>query len=435
MISALDKNHQFKNWPIGIAIILAPWLTVYVLREFGPLTYRPLSGDFLLFILINIMVSITAYSLGYIPLRSTSSYGAALAIENQYKSTRIFYFLYACTVLFALLSFYDYLIVKGAALSEIVANRELENVTGPRNSVIGAGVALLSGAPPLLIVAMMARGGTVNSKKIPLYIAVFFGFVAMFLSGGRNPFFIGLLLIFSYYWFFMRRRRRATRAVGHKIWSWVAMAAVLLGVVYSMQLFIERSVYVGVDLDSMLDTLAENYELTIYRFDSHDSFLSPIYVIAVFLIFYITHALNYINEYFVTSYSPVFYGAYSVPQLARLIDVVIGTDSFNETRAALLVNGAYLTSPGSLYLDFGYLGSIFLGAMLSYLFGRYMARMAKLKLIQRMVLSYLSVAFYFAPIYSVFGISNGFSIIFLLIISSAVSVIKFNIATSRSIHS
>lgn len=410
------KNRQFANWPKGMAVIFLPWLMVFILRELGPISYQPLNGEFLLFLLISIGTQFVTYSLGYLPCRPQRY--SSNSDTDEFRSTlrRFYYLLYVCTALFAVLSFYDYLIVKGASLSEIVATREAENAEGPRNSLIGALVALLSGAPPLLVALLLVKRGAFCCKKTYLYIWILFGFAAMFLSGGRNPFFIGLLFILSFHVFFARKLKALLNLHRRqRIWPLLAIGAtVFIAVVYSMYLFIERSAYVGVRLDSMLDTLSVNYQLSVYPYKSESEFLSAIYVIVVFLIFYATHALNYFSDYFAISYSPMMYGAYTFPQLARLVDVFSGADSFNESRSALLVNGAYLTMPGSFYLDFGFLGSIALIGVLSFMFGRYMARFANLILLQKMIFAYLVVAFVFAPIYCVFGMANGFSMIFLM---------------------
>lgn len=414
MSKKFGRSRQFRNWPLGIIIIFLPWLLVFLIRELGPITYSPLSGEFLWFLLASLATSFLMYSLAYFPIGS-QEYGRTLvgaANDDHGISKRFFRLLYTCTALFAVLAFYDYLLVKGASLSEIVATRELEHVTGPRNSLIGACVALLSGAPPLLMALLLTRHDAFGHKRMYLYATIFFGFAAMFLSGGRNPFFIGLLFVLGFYWFFSPKQRLI-----FKTWKvWIVALAIILGVAYSMYMFIERSIYVGVVLDSMIDTLSINYGLSIYPFMPESELLTALYTIMVFLIFYATHALNYISDYFAESYSPMLNGAYTVPQLARLLDLMTGADSFNQSRTSLLVDGAYLTSPGSFYLDFGFLGAVVLSGFLSFVFGRYIARLASLTLLRKMILIYLIIMFIFSPIYCVFGMSNGFSIIFLFVI-------------------
>lgn len=424
MTESFGKLGQLRNWFAGMAVIFLPWMVVFLLRELGPITYQPLSGEFLWFLMICLSASFAMYSLGYFMSLSAQAcpplQGEALNAQCIFRG--FFRFLYICTALFAVLSFYDYLVVKGANLSEIVANRELENVAGPRNSLIGACVALLSGAPPLLVALFLTRRDAFGYEKLYLYIVIFFGFAAMFLSGGRNPFFIGLLFILSFYYIFSPKRKPMRKTAGNQILIWGAAVAVVLGVAYSMYLFVARSIYVGVGLDSMIDTFSANYGLSIYPFLPKSELLSALYAIVVFLTFYVTHALNYISDYFAASYSPMLHGAYTVPHLARLLDVLAGTESFNQSRAALLVNGAYLSSPGSFYLDFGFLGAIVVSGVLSFVFGRYSARLSHLVLVQKMVFAYLTVMFVFSPIYCVFGMANGFSIIFLLAILLMLSI-------------
>jgi len=416
------KNPQLSYWLLGIIVLFMPWAVIFFLRVLGPITFQPLDAEFLFFLLLNLTASFVMYSVGYFPLTSRKITNAAHITDDSRTLKRMFHILYITTIMFGVLAFYDYFFIKGASLSEIVATREKEHITGPRNSLIGAVVALLSGAPPLLTALLMTTREVYGQRKLILYSAVLLGFAAMFLSGGRNPFFIGLLFIFSLYFFFLRAPSLKRNMKKRPLWFWGAGAAIFIGIIYSMYLFIERSIYVGVDLDSMLDTLSTNYDLSVYSLSFDSEFLHAAYVVAVFLTFYVTHALNYISDYFAASYSPMLDGAYTIPHLARLIDILIDTDSFNESRSALLVNGAYLSSPGSFYVDFGYFGAIAISGALSFVFGSLIAQLSRLSMLQKLTFSYLVVAFIFYPIYCVFGMANGFSIIFLLILMSLSSM-------------
>jgi len=312
-------------------------------------------------------------------------------------------------------------LIKGATFSEIVELRERENQAGPRDSLIGAVIALLSGAPPLLFAISLLQADISRRGRIAINCNVAIGFFAMFLSGGRNPFFIGLLFILVFRYFFASGRP-LLNVGGRRTFFIFGAIAIASAIGYSMYLFIERAAFTGVALDEMISVFSLNYGLTIASFETENELLRSLYTIYVFLTFYVTHALNYISDYFAGEYSPVLMGAYTFPQLARLVDVVLGTALFSNSREALLVNGAYLSLPGSLYLDFGMAGATTVGVVVSFVFGALIAKLARIRLIGKVVLAYLVVAFLFSPIYGVFGMANGFSMIFLIFLLFALSL-------------
>ena len=248
-----------------------------------------------------------------------------------------------------------------------------------------------------------------------LFFFVALGFFSMFLSGGRNAFFISIIFVMLHRVFFSLEAK-----VINKKWSLSKCFSYLLvsySIFFSMKLFLVRFETQGFDVGFMLDYLESEYNLSVYHPEFEGKLFVSLYSIFVYLSFYISHSFTYLNDYFSLSYSPYMGGGYNFPQLARLIDITVGTDFFSAGRARMILTGVYLTLPGSLYLDFGIVGTLGICLLLGFTYGNLSYNLATLALYQKLFLTYLSVVFIFSPIYSVFGMANGFSLIFILLLA------------------
>ncbi len=141
-----------------LSILLFPWIFVFFLRSFGPLSFESLTMDTKLFIFIFLFVLVLSYSFSYF---IGGHYFRSFHFQTQLKNnvayvSEVFILirkvLFFSAVMYVIFSFYDYFLIKGAAISEIVMQREKEHLTGPRNSLIGALVSLLSASTPIALV-------------------------------------------------------------------------------------------------------------------------------------------------------------------------------------------------------------------------------------------------------------------------------------------
>lgn len=403
-------------------LILGPWFAVFVVRYFGPITFSGIGIELFTFLFFSIVFTFIAFVIGYYSANIASNLESSCFFYNQnvinnHSFGCVFYFVRAMLIVMAILypivSFIDFFIFKEATLFTIVEQREAEHLTGPRNSLVGAVGALLSGAPPVLLVMLNHAKFRNKLANRFLYFIIGLGFVSMFLSGGRNAFFISLVFIVLYNLLFLHKTKRSKS--GSSFGKLFMYFFVFLCVFFSMKMFLDRFEVQGFEVSFMLDYLEREYNIQIFRpgFESH-VFIS-IYSVFVYLCFYISHALTYLNEYFVISYSPYLGGSYNLPQLARLVDVFFGTEFFSVGREKMLLSGVYLTLPGSLFIDFGVFGSLVVCFILGFSYGRLSRQYLYLKLFQRLILAYISTAFVFSPIYGIFGMANGFSLIFILI--------------------
>tara|TARA_Y100001949_G_scaffold168132_1_gene166509 strand:- start:12727 stop:13470 length:744 start_codon:yes stop_codon:yes gene_type:complete len=236
----------------------------------------------------------------------------------------------------------------------------------------------------------------------------------MFLSGGRNAFFISAAFVFFCYVFFSAYS--AKMLIKPSVTRFFALLFFLYCMYFSMRMFLDRFEAQGFEIGFMLQYLELEYGVKVFRFDYDGALFVAAYSALVYLSFYITHAFTYLNDYFVAAYSPYMGGGYNFPQLARLIDVAFGSNFFEGGRERMLLVGVYLTLPGSLYLDFGVVGSLVFSSLIGLCCGYLARNLARLALYQKLWLAYIAVALVFSPIYSIFGMANGFSMIFILIL-------------------
>ena len=182
----------------GLLLLILPWVLVIIARLCGPIAFPAVSDSLIVFIMSVILMSVIFFALGYLNTRNIML-GWNNTGLNEVSFLRIYKTFLLFTVFFSVFSVFDFFIVKGGGISGIVAMRETEHITGARNSLIGALVALMSGAPPLMGGLMLEKKMRIGTIGYFATISLIFGFFSLFLSGGRNGFFIGLIYIFVYY--------------------------------------------------------------------------------------------------------------------------------------------------------------------------------------------------------------------------------------------
>lgn len=414
-----------RRYLLFLLVILFPWLFLVIIRNFGPIDFDGLSQGTYEYIILFILVMVVAYSVHfYLGFLSRPEDPALVRPEMLSKHSRTFY---TCRLVFlwlafsyAVISLIDFFIVKGAALSQIVELREEEHLTGPRGSIIGFVSMALSSTPPVAFIFYALRPSRTLTHRFFMWSVISIGFGCMFLSGGRNAFFISVCFSSLYIVLFSTKEefekvipRRFRRAL---------VLCVLAGFLFSMKIFVDRIEVQGMAVDDMINHLERDYNVEVETLSGLTGFELTAYSIWVYLAFYIGHALNYLDQYFINLYSPELMGVYNFPVIGRTIDVLFGTSYFEMGMNKLLLKGIYLSMPGSVYVDVGYIGGLgaagFLGGAYGFLSGRF----GNLKIYQKLWFAYLVTIILFSPFYNVIGIANGFSFLISLTIAIFLSL-------------
>lgn len=389
--------------------LLVPWAGILLLRGSGIIDFAPLSVELWLFIGSFAIFSGCALTLGVFAGRSAR---AVLEKRQPMASYGDLLLLTALTLTYISTFSFDFFVVKGGTLSTITSVREQDNLTGARMSALGGVIALTSAAPYMLfsfLIYSLETGRRTPSRVLSSLALL--GITASFLSGGRNSFLIGMTVIAAQYVLTSKKIARSKPKGRGRI---ALLTFFLSCAAYSLYIFIDRELHQGVLPSEVLSNFSEKYSVRFAEIDSGFLPLDLLYAAFSILLYYFTHPLNYLDHYFASMTSPLFMGAYNFPVVAKAVDVTLGTHSFSKLEDGLLLPGVYLTLPGSLYIDFGYFGALAIASCLGLATGCLYACRNQIGLAAKQLLAVLVATWLLSPLYSVFGISNGFSFFFIL---------------------
>lgn len=408
--------------------MIMPWLCVAVLRLIGPISFEEISNKFLIFIIIFSLANVIGYAfgrfvrVGFLPAKKTRL--TRLQDQNSSES-----FIFSATLIYIVLMAVDFFLTKGGTLTTITEIRESDNIVGSRMSIIGGIIALTSAAPYILLcMTSYSRWiGSALRSNLSFKVALL-GMAIGFLSGGRNSFLIGIV-VFGFQSLYLRRYAKLPKTLQTKRLGLKLVLAA--GIAFSFYVFLERETQQGASIRNVLSIFSIKWNVKIAELSTDSSLIQGLYAILVMTIFYATHALSYIDQYFTQEARHLLFGAYGFPILAKIVDFISGGGIFTAVADNLIVAGVYLTLPGSLYLDFGYVGSIVFGLILSILTGQLNNSRVTTSFRKLQLLSVLSTIWILSPIYSVFAMANGFSYIFLLVIISIFSRLNIKMFSEK----
>ena len=405
----------------GLFFLFAPWFIAFSLRELGSINFQSVSLSFILFILLFLISGAAGYIFGCFRIKLNQKITAKR--EKNYLNLE-FNLIILLSVMYTILMFVDFFIFKGGTLSSITLIREEDNLVGSRMSFLGGLIAITSAAPFVLLCKIRHEQTTYNRSRgvLVIFLAVI-GIAASFLSGGRNAFLIGMTIYFIQG--FILKRFQIPGVVKKNM---VTKLLILAGILFSFYLFVDRELNQGVDVNQLLAVFAVKWDVQIDEIQTSNIFFGAIYAAITIFIFYLTHALSFIDQYFTENVFPSLMGAYNFPIPSKVIDIFFGSDISSSVSGKLLVPGVYLTLPGSLYVDFGYFGAMALGFLIGVATGC-ACRLRTIESFLRVQLAGFMISMWLlAPLYSIIGISNGLSfltIIFFLFLIKSITKIKF----------
>lgn len=422
-----DKLRNFvinKSFVKGLSLIAIPWLVVFILRENGPMQYPSSSESLQLFLLLNIFFQLVSFIFGYLT-SPISRFSSGSFCSKKWSSTNrwILYLLFVLGSAYILFSTLDFFFVKGASgLANVVEFREQEHLTGPRNSFIGLLNALFSATPALLAVSILS-GLVTSRRQLYLFSLVsLLGIACTFLSGGRNSFFLSIGYLISYWLISKSGQFQVINSLVSKRNVYFALVVMIVLLIYSFEMFIERFELQGMDPIDILQHYNANYIVEFGTPPFKNDFLVSCYVAFLLFAFYLTHPLTYLDLYFQGIDYELFYGAYNFPVVYRVVDSVFGSTFFDTVARETI--GVYLTLPGSLLLDFSYFGAIVSMSLIAFLFGFIYRRRECLSFKSQLICAQLLITILFAPFYSAFALGNGFSFMFIIILIYLLSAVR-----------
>lgn len=318
------------------------------------------------------------------------------------------------SVIYLSLVLVDKVLIGGVLSVGVTEARYAAMAEGPRGSVLGALHYFLAGAPAMLACLLLSRWASGERTNVFGWCVVLIGFGCFFLSGGRNSFVVSSVFVLFYFVLERMKFYRAGDGRRISIPRWIKLCA-LLGGCYVLYLFVERAEVRGTDMAGAMQSLSENYDVEIFTPSWLSGFSLQVYYCVAYLVFYLTHAPTYVAQYMGEGYSPMLMGGYGFSILFRVFDILAGTQFLIDSFDRLLIVGVYLTLPGTIYVDFGWLGV----ALVAVLLANVTVLMVSIALSRRsgaglMAASLCLTVVALSPVFSGLSVGNGFSILVLL---------------------
>ena len=385
---------------------------VFTLREFGGIDYPELSGETVIFYILQLLIFSICFIVSFFLSRPwpAAQYDSQTHEWLNKKVNKLYYislFFSSIWLIFACLDSYSNI----AALSQGITQARFNSIGSEiEGSFSGIIKHFTLGFPVVIaVISIIYREFlSKNKKRISsciFIISILFGFI----DGGRNPAFISLAMLFFAY--LLSRSKQII--VGNKLLirtKLLLFVGILLVFTIFITFFIERADLRGRDAYSEIDNIAYGFGEGGWVTEVNNP-TPPLQIYTMFN-FYITHAINEVNFAIERKDGP-FYGALSFYLPAALLRKFgVEIPNINTLVSSLNKQGAYLGLQGSMYLDFGYYGAILIYGLIGTLSG-FLYKKIKTginpttDLVGVWVLVMIALSYF----YPIFSVGNGFSIL------------------------
>lgn len=406
---------------IFIKFLLFPWVFLFAAREFGPIDFQDQSGfvysTIILFVLSCIIGSYT--TLMFKKWKGFSNFQLPIWPLKD----RLIYIFLILSAIYLLSFLIDAILFRNIFELGISGARMHAEGSSRRGSLLGAIHTITSGAPVILACLLIYAYhiGCNIRFKISMWMFTLICFVSYFLTGGRNAFFVGMGFVFCFYCLIRitsgLQILSLKRMVSRKNITKTILFLILMGLacVHILNIFVERFSLVGESMQNSIERYVINQNLTVSSY-FFELFSSELGLATFFIFYYISHPLNYFDIYLQQWDGPLLMGSYSFYLFASIIDKIMDFGALDVMHMNLLYHGVYISLPGSLFLDFDLIG-VYLGGFLigmCYSFISYAVK-RKMKLEDVFLLSFILLLLLYAPVYSVTSISQGPSILLLIV--------------------
>lgn len=392
-------------------------LLIGALQLVAPVTYHHSALPGLLMIIPSALLwSVAAAAARDGPLNLALS-------ERAYSRT--VRFLVILSVVFTLLAYTDFFLISGRSLFTIFADREAANLSGRSGSALGGVIALLS-ASPIVLLALRYVYAFSNGHKTRLSVDIAIAVVAippLLFSGGRNPIIVAVLFLVVTRMICMKRSRTAFPRLSLK--SLVKRTLIIAGAITLLWYV----VYVSIARRVLHGTLFDYHQVLIqYSLDTTDVY-EFLYSIdpglsagLTNLYYYLTHAIYRLSEMPSAEWATTG-GFATFPLYLAILEFVFGGNFLELFESRLMFPGNYTTLWGSFYQDGHALGLI-LGVLGVFILMVLLLKRTRYSLLQFLLLVFLLLSVWIAPIYSIISTGFGGSLFFVCVSTGIVAQIR-----------
>lgn len=340
--------------------------------------------------------------------------------ERAYKRTvRFLVFLF---VVFVVLAYTDFFLFSRRSFFTILADREAANLSGRSGSVLGGVIALLSASPTVFLALRHVyafTNGLKNRLSVDITI-VLVGMPPMLFSGGRNPIIIAVLFLVVTKMICMKRSRTVSPCLTLKSllvgFSSIAGAITLLW--YVVYVAIARRILQGTLYDYR--TILAQYSLNTTNVYEFLYSIDPGLAAGLTnLYYYLIHGIYRLSGMPFAEWSTTG-GFATFPLYLAIVNFVFGGRFLEIYESRLLFPGSYTTLWGSFYQD-GHALGVLLGVLAVFILMLFLLRRTRYSVLQFLLLVFLLLSVWLAPIYSVVSTGFGGSLLFVLLITGIVA--------------
>lgn len=407
--------------------LFGPWIITFFLRDFGPLRYQPLDSTVYMIVWAYLFFYIFGFFLAKPLLKKNGTNNITTNQDSDKLNLNYCNVLLVLTFIYICASIVDFVFYKSILQVGVTAARFHAESSEIRSSFLGAVHTILFSSPVLLACATMHRSSLTIDRKFSYtsWSLVFLSIFVFMLSGGRNAFFIAISYIAIYKVLLYRIKIKklthahsTTKQNPKKLFIFTSGLVAIVGIVYSLYLFIDRIKYTNSTFESTISKIESNLNL-VYAWDLPNSYFFEIFLLPLIMVdLYITHGLSFL-EVLLKVDTPLSFGAYSFSFFTMIYDKIIG--DIGATQVNNIATGSYVTMLGSIYIDFGIAGvfvfSVILGILTAFLDFSYRKKMGFLNLA---AFTYILVLLLFSPLYIITNIASGPSYLILLTILASV---------------
>lgn len=291
---------------------------------------------------------------------------------------------------------------------------EMVNEANIGTDPIGILASVFNGFPLLYVVAIFYNLFWLKQSmnKFDWFI-ILAALIATLLSGGRNGFFIFILLIFIVKQL-PAMKYRVTRLKRFKSYMVVALITVITLVIFN-SIFLERAVSSMGSIDLYLNYFIMTNPVGLSKIFSwilsniSSDYLGPFFLWSMYHE-YICHGFYEFHILISNHDTNVLYmGAYNFYPFTTLSNRIfdVGFTEINEILKSIPNPGRYLTLFGALFIDFGILGSYIFWIIILLLFLNFWNKMCSLgRFSDLLFVVYLSAVILTSPIYGLIGTAN-----------------------------
>jgi len=412
-----------KNlWEYKLSLIL-PLLSVsglMLLFFYGPINYPFNFSALLLFLLFYFSYVFGWFSYNLMPKKRISCEIEAHTPRKISSVTTILSFL---TGIYLVLIFYDFFVIGNLLNVGITEAREVRTIEGPRGSIIGFLVVLFTGAPLLLLISLLVYKDSKKQKKSYLYKVQFLlsiiGLLSYFLSGGRNNFAISIVII-SLIFLILKKSRIShfrSKSIKKYLFKSLIFSILLFLFLFMLYIFIDRVNYQGISMYSSVMGMESGFYIDVTHYDFQVDIVRDYYYAFIVFLFYLGHPIMVVSQYFDAEFINHTYGALSFSLPTMFYDFIFGTSFFSNALDSLILKGVYMSTPGYLFIDFGFLGVVFFGFLLgfyvSFFLKKSQSKNSNTNYYSLVLASIFLCAIILAPMYNILS-GFGFSLILML---------------------